>query len=180
MITRNNYKVLINLLGFYVCWWLSVYGAIQTNYFLGPKSLIIYMVFHFIILVEDKIEYVYILICLILAFCFDTILLKLNFIEYNGFLSENYHIAPLWIVSLWISFSLSIFHSSNILQKNYKKSMVLGMLSGPFIYLSFSKMGIIKLLYSPFSILLLISISWMCIIPLYVYLADKLIEYNVK
>ena len=177
---KNNYKILINMIAFYICWWVCVYGAIQENYFLGPKLLFIYMIFHFIFLTDNKVEYLYILICTILAFLIDTILLNLHLIEYRGFLSENYQIAPLWVACLWLSYALSIFHSFKILQKKYKQSMVLGVLSWPIIYYSASKIGIITLLYSPLSILLIISIIWMFIIPFYVYIADKLIEYNVK
>ena len=177
---KNSIKNIINIAGFYTCWWLSIYGASQESYFLGPISLLIYMIIHFIFLTENKVEYRYILICSILAFLFDTFLLNLNLIEYRGFLSENYQIAPLWVACLWISFSLSIFHSFKILQKKYKQSMFLGVLSGPFIYYSLSKIGIITLLYSSVSILILISISWMFIIPFYVFLADKLIDCNAE
>ena len=110
----------------------------------------------------------------------DTILLNLNLIEYRGFLSENYQIAPLWVVSLWLSYAFSIFHSFKILQKRYKELMILGVFSGPLIYYYLSKIGIITLLYSPLFVLVTISIIWMFIIPFYVYVADKLIEYNVN
>ena len=179
MIKKINYKIIINILGFYVCWWLSVYGAIQEDYFLGPKLLFVYIFVHFILVTENKIEYLYILICTFLAFLFDSILLNLNIIEYKGILSKKYNIVPLWVVTLWVSYALSIFHSFKIIQKNYKIAMLVGFFSGPFIYFSFSQTGIISFSYSPFFVLVLISILWMFILPLYVYIADKLMEKYV-
>ena len=176
MIKKINYKIIINILGFYVCWWLSVYGAIQGEYFLGPKSLFFYIIIHFVFVVDNKIEYLYILICTLLAFLLDSILLNLNIIGYEGILSKKYNIAPLWVVSLWVSYALSIFHSFKILQKNYNSAKLLGFFSGPFIYFSFSQMGIIHFLFPPLFVLTLISILWIFMIPLYVYIADKLID----
>ena len=170
-----NYKNIINLIGFYICWWLSIFGAVQGKYFLGPISLLMYIIIHFSIINHHKKEYIYLIFCLFLGFLVDTILLKINFIVYSGYLSENYRIAPLWVVTLWISFGLSIFHSFQLLQKNYKSTMLLGTLSGPVIYYSCMKAKIISFEFSLVISLICISIIWSVILPLYVYIADMLI-----
>ena len=175
---KINPKTLINLLGFYICWWLCIYGATQELYTIGPVSVFLYIVIHFIYLSDNKLEYLYIFICFILGFFIDTVLLKLSIVKYSGFLPENYNLAPLWVVCLWLCFSLSIFHSFKVLQTRYKESMLLGLVSGPFIYCSFSKIGIITIndKYSLLFVLFFIAVLWMFLIPFYIFLADQLIK----
>ena len=175
---KINSKTLINVLGFYICWWLCIYGAIQEMYAVGPLSVLIYMVLHFVYLTNNKIEYLYILICFVLGFLIDTIILKLNIIRYSGFLPDNYNVAPLWVVCLWLCFSLSIFHSFKVLQKRYKESLFLGFVSGPLVYYSFSKIEIITISdsYNILFILFFIAVLWMFLIPFCVFIADQLIK----
>ena len=175
---KNNYRILSNLFGFYLCWWLSVYGAFQGNYFLGFYVLLIYLFFHFMYVKRYKNEFYYILFCFICGFLFDTLLLNLNIISYKGYLPNKYSMAPLWVSCLWISFGLSIFHSFKMLQKNYLLSIFVGFISGPVIYISFDKLEIIVFSIDQFYALAFISIVWMVLIPFYVYVADKIIEHN--
>ncbi len=177
---KNNYRILANLLGFYACWWLSVYGAFQGNYFLGFYVLLIYLFFHFIYVKRYKNEFYYVLFCLVFGFLIDTLLLNLKIISYNGYLPLKYSLAPLWVVCLWISFGLSIFHSFKILQKSYIISTFMGFVSGPLIFLSFNKLGLIFFSIDKHYALAVISIIWMMLIPLYVYAADKIIESNAE
>ena len=42
-----NKKILFNIIGFYLCWWLSIYGASIEYYYLGPISVILFLLVHF-------------------------------------------------------------------------------------------------------------------------------------
>ena len=169
-----NKKKLFNILGFYLCWWLSIYGANSENYFLGISVLLFYMVVHFIFISYNYIEYYYIFICFILGFSIDTILLNFNYIHYKGYLSEHFKLAPFWVVCLWVSFGLSIFHSFSFLRKKYLYTMILGMISGPLIYYSCSRLEIISFSVNQKNILIGISILWSVLLPVYVFIADFL------
>ena len=169
-----NYKNLINITGFYICWWLSIYGAINENYFIGISILFVYMLFHFIFISNTYIEYYYILICLFLSFISDSFFMYFNLISYKGYLPDALNIIPFWTLSLWICFSLSVFHSFSFLNRKYFHISFLGIISGPIIYYSFLKGGLIIFHINQYYLLLLISLVWSLLLPLYFFIADQL------
>ena len=171
-----RYNKIINVLFFYLCWWLSIYGAKNEMYLLGIISVSIYMIFHFIFLTQSYCEYYFIIICFLVSFIFDTIFLNLNLISYNGILPIKYSLLPLWVLSLWLCFSLSIFHSFSFLQKKYFRTSVLGIISGPVIYYSCSIAEIIVFKANINFILILIAVIWSFLLPLYIFIADILKE----
>ena len=171
-----NFRIILNFIGFYFCWWLTIYGAVKEIYFLGPLILILYMIVHFVYISFAKVEYLFIIICFFLGFLIDTVLLNLNFIIYKGYFPQHYNFAPLWSVSLWLSFGLSIFHSFQWLQRRYFLTMILGIISGPIIYYSCLRANIIEFNLPLYQILIIISFLWSFILPLYIYIADYLIN----
>jgi len=173
-----NYKNILNIIGFYLCWWICIYGAINEKYFLGISVLFVYTIFHFIFLSNSYIEYYYMLICFFLSFISDSFFMYCNFISYKGYMPIQFNIIPFWTLSLWLCFSLSIFHSFSFLRKKYLFASILGVISGPIIYYSISKVGLIIFLIDQSSMLLIISLVWALFLPLYFLIADKLIENN--
>ena len=171
-----RYKNLANILSFYLCWWISIYGALNEQYFLGIITVSFYMVFHFIFLSTSYSEFYYIVICFFISFIPDSLLLNLGFISYKGSLPMNFNIAPFWALSLWLCFSLSIFHSFSFLKGNYLKASILGVISGPIIYYSCSKAGIIVFLINQYYALILISLIWSFLIPVYFHIADLIVR----
>ena len=171
-----NNKIIINLIGFYFCWWISIYGAMNERFYLGPFFLIVYLFIHFKYISFHKLEYLYIIICFLLGISIDSLLLNLGFIDYKGFLPENYNISPLWAVTLWVCFGLSIFHSFKWIQKKYFTSMLMGVISGPVIYYLCLNGNIIKFNYPTSQMLIAISLLWSIILPLFVYIADNLLD----
>tara|TARA_Y100000590_G_C15566106_1_gene956668 strand:- start:418 stop:939 length:522 start_codon:yes stop_codon:yes gene_type:complete len=171
-----NNKIIINLTGFYICWWVSIYGAIKEIYYLGLLFLFFYMIIHFKYISFHESEYLYIIISFLLGFAIDTVLLNIGLIDYKGFLPEKYNLSPMWAITLWMCFGLSIFHSFQWIQKKYLIAMLLGMVSGPIIYYSCLKGDIIKFNYPLLNVLVIISFLWSIILPLFVYIADYLID----
>ena len=171
-----NYRNLVNIAGFYLCWWICVYGAINEKYFLGISILSVYTLLHFIFLTDSHIEYLYIFICFFLSFMSDSFFMYFNFISYKGYMPYNFNIIPFWTLTLWLCFSLSVFHSFSFLRRKYFYASILGLISGPIIYYSISKAGLIEFLIKQSHMLLIISIVWALFFPLYFLIADKLAE----
>ena len=38
-----NSKVTFNIIGFYICWWFSIFAAANENYYLGPVLVFIFL-----------------------------------------------------------------------------------------------------------------------------------------
>ena len=108
---KINKKILFNIIGFYICWWGSILGAANDNYFIGPLFVVIFLFIHSIKVMHYSNEILFLVICYFIGFLIDTIFLRLNIINFNGYLPENYRLAPIWVTGLWVCFGASVSHS---------------------------------------------------------------------
>ena len=170
-----NNKILFNIIGFYICWWVSIYGAIREIYYLGPLVVIVFLSIHALKVISYNSEILFLIVCYLIGFFIDTFFLRLGIIEYNGFLSENYNLAPIWVTFLWVCFGSSISHSFKWVKKQYKFLALLGVVSGPAIYFSASKAGVL-LFNLNYYYLFIVGACWALFLPLIVYISDRIVK----
>ena len=165
---------IFNLVAFYIFWWISIWGASQERYFIGPSFAIVYFAIHFIF-IENKTKEFYLLIsCFILGIIFENSLINFDFLEYKGILFNYYGIAPLWPLLLWGGFGLTLFHSSIFILGKLRFSFIIGGLFTPFIYLSAHKFGAISLKFTFLNSYIILGVSTGCIILLINVIATKI------
>ena len=165
---------IFNLVSFYIYWWLCITSPSREDFFYGPILVFLYLIIHFFIIDNKYKEFKYIAICMILGLLIETLMLQLNFIEYTGYLSSNYNIAPLWVIVLWMGFGTTVFHSFKWLLGKYKLSFLLGAIFTPIIYLSAHKIGSIAFNYNVLTSYLILSFIWGFTLLLLIYIADKI------
>ena len=170
-----NKNIVINVIGFYICWWLTVFGAVSELYFIGPLVTLIFVILHLYKVANHKKEDIFLIICFFLGLIIETVLLNFNVIIHKGFLVE-YNIAPLWSIALWVCFGSTLFHSFKWLSRQYFISMLLGLFSAPLIYLSMNAIGIIEFGMNKIHVGLVASFLWGVFIPLFIYISDRLLE----
>ena len=85
MMTKLNKKILFNIVGFYLCWWASIFGAANNYFFIGPIFVILFLFFHFFYVINQKKEIIFILICFFIGLFIDTFFLRFNVIYYKGY-----------------------------------------------------------------------------------------------
>jgi len=170
-----NKNIVINVIGFYICWWLTVLGAISGFYFIGPLVTFFFVVLHLYKVANHKKEDMFLIICFFLGLIIESVLLNSNVIIHKGFLVD-YNIAPLWSVSLWVCFGSTLFHSFKWLSKQYFISILLGLFSAPLIYFSMNSIGIIEFGMNKIYVGLITSFLWGIFIPLFIYISDRLLE----
>ena len=175
MINLINGKIAFNVIGFYICWWLTILGVIKEFYFLGPISVILFLFIHFYKVTNHKKEDVFLVICFFLGFIIESILFNLNIIMHKGILTE-YGIAPLWAISLWVCFGTTIYHSFKWMSKQYITSSILGVLSAPIVYFSFNSLGIVEFGMNNFITALSVSVVWGLFIPLFIIISDRRLD----
>tara|TARA_Y100000590_G_C15638538_1_gene983981 strand:+ start:815 stop:1333 length:519 start_codon:yes stop_codon:yes gene_type:complete len=168
-------SIIINVIGFYICWWLTIYGAISQFYFIGPLATFIFIIVHLNKVTNHKKEDIFLLISFFLGVFIESILLNLNIIIHKG-IFVKYNLAPLWAVSLWLCFATTLLHSFKWLSKKYIISSLLGMFSAPMIYFSMYSLGVVEFGVSKIFVTLFTSISWALFIPLFIYISDKILE----
>ena len=173
----NQYSLkflIFNVISFYIYWWLCLIGSSRGDFFYGPLAALVYFIIHFFIIDNKYKEFKYIIICMILGILIETLMLQLNFIEYRGYLSSNYNIAPLWVIVLWMGFGTTVFHSFKWVLGKYKLSFLLGAIFTPVIYFSAYKIGSIAFNYNVLTSYLILSLIWGFTLLLLIYIADKI------
>tara|TARA_Y100000389_G_scaffold118170_1_gene115335 strand:- start:2692 stop:3210 length:519 start_codon:yes stop_codon:yes gene_type:complete len=168
-------SIIINVIGFYVCWWITIYGAVSKLYYIGPVATFIFIIIHLLKLTNHKKEDVFLLISFFLGLFIETLLLNLDIIIHKGILVK-YNIAPFWSVSLWLCFATTLLHSFKWLSKKYLTSSVLGILSAPLIYFSMQSMDVIKFGADKIIVIIFTSILWGLFFPLFIYISDRILE----
>ena len=173
---KINKKIIFNIAGFYFCWWISIFGASNNYFFIGPFFVMFFLMLHFFYVINQKKEIIFILICFFIGLLVDTFFLRFDIIDYKGYLPDNFNIAPLWVISLWMCFGSSISHSFKWVKGNYLLLSILGAVSGPLIYVSATKLEVLYFNYGIYINLICVSIAWGLFLPLVVYISDKLVD----
>lgn len=96
---------------------------------------------------------------MILGFTVDTIWIQAGLMEFTEqrFIDG---IAPLWIVSLWMGFALTINHSLVWLFAHPTLPALMGLIGGPMSYLAGLKFGAVEYLDDPLLISACLGLAW--------------------
>ena len=170
-----NKNIVLNVVGFYVCWWLTILGAIFKYYFIGPLVTIIFVAMHLYKIANHKREDIFLIISFLLGLFIESLLFNFNIIIHEGILTK-YNLAPLWSVTLWVCFGSTLFHSFKWLSKQYIISSLLGIFSAPLIYLSMESVGVVSFGYDKIYVAIYTAILWGFFIPLFIFISDKILE----
>ena len=168
-------SIVINVIGFYVCWWLTIYGAISQFYYIGQLATFIFIIIHLNKVTNHKKEDIFLLISFFIGIFIESLLLNLNIIIHKGFLVQ-YNIAPLWSSCLWLCFATTLLHSFKWLSKRYIVSSFLGLFSAPMIYFSMFSLDVIDFGVNKILVILFTSILWAIFIPLFIYISDQILD----
>ena len=172
MIDKINFKIVFNIIGFYICWWSTIYSVSINYYFIGPLVIFLFLIIHFYRGVNHRKEDIFLLICFILGTIIETTLLNFNIIIHNGILTK-YHIAPLWSIMLWVCFGATLYHSFKWMSQRYIESSILGALLAPIVYFSFRSFGIVEFGNNNLITGVAVSIIWGLFIPLFIKISDR-------
>ena len=168
-------SIIINVIGFYICWWLTIYGAVSQFYYIGPLATIIFIIIHLKKVTNHMKEDIFLFISFFLGLFIESLLLNLDIIIHKGLLVQ-YNIAPLWAVSLWLCFATTLLHSFKWLSKRYIVSSFLGLLSAPMIYFSMFSLDVIEFGVSKTFAILITSVLWALFVPLFIYISDQILD----
>ena len=170
-----NSNIILNVIGFYVCWWMTIFGAISETYFIGPLLTLVFVILHLYKITNHRKEDIFLVISFFLGLFIESLLLNCGIIIHKG-VFVKFNLAPLWAVSLWVCFASTLLHSFKWLSKQYLISALLGILSAPMIYFSMESLGVISFEIDKVYIALFVSVLWGLFMPLFIYISDKILE----
>ena len=182
-------KSLANFLLFQCCWFTCVIGAGDGRWEYGAVAVILFTIIQFLFLSPKQFgsDIRLISVALILGIIADGFLLKSQWIQYAaGFENGSEHsiasvatsfVPPIWILSLWIAFALTVNHSMSwskrLWQGNRKWVVImLGAIFGPLAFLGGESFGAV-VLQEKVNSLAALAVIWGMSFPLLVYLAIR-------
>ena len=177
MSARTRFCI-FNFLGLQITWAACAYGATHSQPDFGLVIAVVYIILHMVFTNSRKQDFLILL-------CFGIIGIGLDHTNaYLGFLSFNqsnitHTVIPLWLMSLWLVFSLTLPHSLDWLGKKPWLAFFLGGLGGSSSYWLGHKLGAITL-SEPLAISISIYfLQWALLLPV-AYLLLNVIRQKLK
>ena len=123
----------LNILGFQVVWLLCVYGAGNGNWLPGLAAALLFSLITLSFSKDRQSDLRTLAIALPIGFVMDSLLVKSGCLDFaSPFPWEN--LAPLWIMSLWLGFALTLNHSLQSIYRRAVPTFLFGLLGGPLAY----------------------------------------------
>lgn len=122
-----------NMIAFQVTWLAAVGGAGRGCWWCGPLALAAFAAWQLPISRLPRADGVLMLIAGGVGFVVDTLWVWLGLMEFAQPGSWP-RAAPVWIVSLWMGFALTLNHSMGLLKSHPWAAVALGVIGGPLAY----------------------------------------------
>lgn len=160
-------QLVINFIIFQVAWFACVVSAARQMEWIAVISIILAIGIHLFLVQDRKAELQLVLTAGLIGLLLDSALISLGiFTPTSNWMSDN--IAPLWLVSLWMLFAITLNHSLRWLQQRYLIAAVMGFIFAPVAYWAGQRLGALTFPsdQSPIISLLTIGACWIIITPL--------------
>ena len=126
-------KTLLNIVFFQALWLSSVGGAGRGYWWLGLPVLSVFLLYHFAVSTCRKADAQLLAISVVLGFIADSVLLQLGLLRFEQPVPWA-NFAPIWIVTLWAGFALTLNHSMSFFQTRPLAAVLFGLFGGPLAY----------------------------------------------
>jgi hypothetical protein len=122
-----------NALGFQMVWCATVAGAARGWWWAGPLAVSIFAIWQLSVSRAPRDDLVLMLVAAVIGFAVDSAWVLLGFMRFSTPAPWS-ELAPIWIVSLWVGFALTLNHSLAGLKQHLWLAMGLGLVGGPLAY----------------------------------------------
>jgi hypothetical protein len=163
-----------NAVGYQIVWFACVYGASLNNPWLGFGASLIFCALTLRLAGNTKNDFRILCIALCVGMCVDTFFAASGLIAYKASW-PLVNVAPLWIIALWLSFSLTLNHSMAFLRRNLWVACVFGLLGGPLAYFGADRLfNVLTYNTDTLWVLLSLGLAWAIAIPAIFALDERL------
>lgn len=168
-------KNALNFLLFQIGWFATVLSVANQLELLAAVSVLTIIAIH-LLLIDDKFNEIYLVIAAGLAgFIIDSVLIANDVFATSGVIALE-EMAPLWLIMLWMLFSITINHSLGWLRKSYWLAGVLGFIFAPFAYYVGQKFEVLTFSgsYTTGTVLAIIGVTWAIATPLLIFVSHAI------
>lgn len=163
----------IVIAGFQGVWFISVLSAASGLFWLGPFSVICWVLIYARMSGNMKRE---LLLCLAAGFiglCMDSLLVWSGAFIPKG-ISSALYMSPAWMIGLWLNFGTSLNSLFHWLKGRYILAALFGLLGGPAAYYSGVSLGAAVISQPYHESLFMIGIAWGISMPLLIWLSKRI------
>jgi len=163
---------LFNFIGFQLVWVSSVWGAASGMWWLGPLAVLLFMAAHFGFGQAAKSDLRLIGWAVLIGALVDSVFAFSGMLRYASPVPLTW-LAPAWILSMWVSFALTLNHSLGWMRGRLGIQMAFGAVGGPLAYwIAERAWGAVTFGTSLPIVILSLAIAWAIVTPLLLYLAN--------
>ena len=123
----------INIICYQAVWLVAIIGAADGMAWAGPVAVTAFAALQINRSTDRAADAYLIVVAAVVGFVVDSAFARSDALTYAAPLPST-EFAPVWIVALWINFSLTLNHSLAYLKSNLIVASLLGAIGGPLAY----------------------------------------------
>ncbi len=165
--TKSALRPAWSVIGLNIGWFACVLGATDNFHWLSVLIVPILGVIHLAVIGRARLLPAILLMVASLAvgLILDTALITVGAFEPSRWFMPH-PMTTIWLLMLWVNFSLALNESLQWFQKHLLVAGVLGSFFGPLAYFSASRLGAIEIMDPLYMGLLQICLAWFVAMPL--------------
>ena len=163
-------KVVINLVGFQIIWWLMI---LYQDQYVSVGLLL--LIGHLMLIKEHRCESVTLLVVGFIGTLVDSALTLAGVFSFTQNSAVGVIVPiPLWLITLWFGFAATLRHSMSYLSQRLWLAALFGGIGGPLSYVAGERLGAVNFGFSlPVVVSVLVAI-WALLLPLAFVLVRRL------
>lgn len=160
-------RLIWSLLALEVGWFACVLGAAWNAHWLSVLVVSLLAVIHGLIVERDRLLPAMLLAMASLAvgLVADTVLITIGAYQPNRWIMPS-PVATIWLLMLWVNFSLALNESLKWLQQHLFAAAILGSIFGPMAYLAAKRLGAVRMEEPVGGRLFVLGLGWLIAMPL--------------
>ncbi len=164
---------LLNLILFQLCWIAAVGGAGLGYWWAGPVAAVVFAAVVLKTSRWPRADMELAGLAAVVGFVVDSAYVNFGLLQFAAPVPTP-HLAPIWIVAMWVSFALTLNHSLSFLKGRPLMAFVFGLIGGPFAYyVAAQKFGAAQLTAAPMTVYLTLAVAWGLVTPILMGLATR-------
>ena len=164
-----------NIILYQAAWIIAVLGAARGDWWAGPAAVAAFAVVQLWLSPQPRADLYLMVVAAAVGFVIDSGFAQSGALRYAA--SEQWTFAPIWIVALWINFSLTLNHSLSYLKLHLALASLLGAIGAPLAYWGAAKgWNAIAFEGSPMKTLITLAVVWAVATPLLCLVARRFTE----
>lgn len=153
-----------NAIGFNIVWFITVFGAAHGLAWAGPAALLVFAVTQLSMAPRPRYDMAAMAVFAAAGIVIDSAWSLAGAVSYAA-AWPSAHFAPLWLVALWASFSLTIGHSLAWLHPRPGLAALFGLFGGGISYWVGARVGAVELAIPAWIYGVTVGLCWAVALP---------------